>query len=135
MGDPLALLRDVPAVDRVLGASSELISLHGRTAVTREVRLLLDQLRADIREGNANDIPPLEDLISSVHGALDAAGIRSLRPVYNLTGTVLHTNLGRAVLPGSIRSRLEDILFAPSNVEFLHRGPWRTRRSSRTTDL
>lgn len=118
MSDPQALLRQVPAVDRVLGASADLIEQRGRAAVTSVVRTLLDQLRANIRTGSVTVIPSMQSLTASARNALEAAQERSLRPVYNLTGTVLHTNLGRAVLPRSIQSRLEAILFAPSNVEF-----------------
>ena len=113
-----ALLRQVPAVDRVLNASADLVESHGRAAVTDTVRFLLDQLRTDIQTGSVVAIPSITSLRAATLAALNVADARSLQAVYNLTGTVLHTNLGRAVLPASIKTQLETILFSPSNVEF-----------------
>jgi L-seryl-tRNA(Ser) seleniumtransferase len=92
MNRPLAAL---PAVDRLLREAdgAALIARHGRTAVTRTVRAVLAELRAAHRPSAADEI------LRTVAARLAHEGQASLRPVFNLTGTVLHTNLGRAELP------------------------------------
>ena len=88
--------RHLPAVDRVLQQFPELIEAHGRQLVTGCVRAEL----AAAREGNKHGLPLPDEamLLAAIRRRADDAGRPNLRPVFNLTGTVLHTNLGRAQL-------------------------------------
>lgn len=57
-------------------------------------------------------------LLEQVAGRLRASAQPSLRPVFNLTGTVLHTNLGRAPLPREAVDAINAVALGPANVEF-----------------
>lgn len=92
-------LSRLPSVDRLLSTATlvALVDAHGRAVVTGMVREVLAAMRAAVKEG-----APLPDeaALSARVGAGVTARMRPrLRPVFNLTGTVLHTNLGRAPLP------------------------------------
>jgi L-seryl-tRNA(Ser) seleniumtransferase len=93
------LQRNIPSVDRVLRSApaAALVAAHGRRAVVAEVRRELGRLRASMRERSEAS---LERVAARVGAALEAQAQSSLKPVFNLSGTVLHTNLGRALLPG-----------------------------------
>ncbi|TCT02701.1 L-seryl-tRNA(Sec) selenium transferase [Aquabacter spiritensis] len=94
-----AALRALPSVDQVLTCDTARPGLdrHGRSLFTEAVRTALDAARAAVRTGH--DAPPTaDDVAHAALSTLDAAAQPSLRPVFNLTGTVLHTNLGRAIL-------------------------------------
>ncbi|MEP9349094.1 L-seryl-tRNA(Sec) selenium transferase [Xanthobacter sp. KR7-225] len=94
--------RRLPAVDTVLKteAARAAQARHGRAAATAAVRHLLDVRRAALAAGAPPDPSALaaEALGAAALALLDAAAAPSLKPVINLTGTVLHTNLGRAIL-------------------------------------
>jgi L-seryl-tRNA(Ser) seleniumtransferase len=92
-------LRDLPAVDLVLktAAAEALRARFGRAALTDAVRSALDEARAAAR-GGAPQVPGAEEIVARASARLEAADRPSLRPVFNLTGVVLHTNLGRAIL-------------------------------------
>ncbi|MEP9352513.1 L-seryl-tRNA(Sec) selenium transferase [Xanthobacter sp. KR7-65] len=96
--DALTPLRLLPAVDQVLKAEAARAALerHGRQATTAAVRTAIDERRAALRAG-AGGPASAEEIAAAALARLDAAAMPSLRPVFNLTGTVLHTNLGRAV--------------------------------------
>ncbi len=87
-----------PSVDAVLrdGVAQGAVARFGRQAVTAAVRLVVEEIRGARQEGGA--VAGVGEIASRAVGALERAEVPSLRPVLNLTGTVLHTNLGRALL-------------------------------------
>ncbi|HYC16562.1 MAG TPA: L-seryl-tRNA(Sec) selenium transferase [Pseudolabrys sp.] len=89
-----AFLRKLPSVDEVMRdeALAPARDRFGRTAVVAMIRRVLAQARA-AREFSAED-----SFVGRVTAMLEAEAQPKLRPVYNLTGTVLHTNLGRALI-------------------------------------
>ena len=91
-------LRHLPAVATVLAASetAPLLERYGRTATTDAIRKAIDEARDSLR-GTSGAAPSAAALARRAGEWLEARG-PSLRPLFNLTGTVLHTNLGRAVL-------------------------------------
>jgi len=97
-GLPVSRLRDLPSVDRILKTPfvAAAVQRFGRHATTEAVREALANARAACRAGGAVRQP--DDLAADALAQLEAGQQRSLRPVFNLTGTVLHTNLGRALI-------------------------------------
>lgn len=88
-----------PSVDRVLNWPSvaPLLVEYGRQPVLTALRGLLDELRQSTQVSSSNYE---EDSIAHHLGKrLAESQTPKLRRVFNLTGTVLHTNLGRATLP------------------------------------
>jgi L-seryl-tRNA(Ser) seleniumtransferase len=89
--------RGLPSVDAVMQSTAAAAALarFGHRATVDAVRAELAALRQNTTAGRA---------IAADHAAalalarLEAADTPRARPVYNLTGTVLHTNLGRAVV-------------------------------------
>lgn len=104
----------LPAVDRVLGwpAVAALVDAHGRQPVLDAVRGELAGWRAS---GNPADDP---SIVAGVEQRVVAAATSSQVPVFNLTGTVLHTNLGRAPLPPEAIEAVVRVTTGASNVEY-----------------
>ena len=119
--NPMAL---VPSIDRLLreSALAPLIERVGRTLVTELARTAVDGYRRALRAGeeappsNANSV--LSELARRIERSADALVSPSLRPVFNLTGTVLHTNLGRAPLPAEAIEAMVTVASQPSNLEY-----------------
>jgi L-seryl-tRNA(Ser) seleniumtransferase len=97
---PIALAR-LPSVDQVLRTpvAAAAIARFGRTATADAVRRAVAVVRESARNGGAAALPDAPAIAAGAVQLLDAAEAPSLRRVFNLTGTVLHTNLGRALLP------------------------------------
>jgi L-seryl-tRNA(Ser) seleniumtransferase len=90
-------LRGLPSVDEALRTEAAAVAIeeYGRTAVTTVIRLMLARTRKAALAGDAGR-PTAARVAESARRHLEAEERPSLRPVLNLTGTVLHTNLGRA---------------------------------------
>jgi L-seryl-tRNA(Ser) seleniumtransferase len=112
-------LRDLPSVEFVLRteAASSLRMRFGRMALTDAVRAELDEARTALRAGAASS-PAAEEIVARVCTRLEAADRFRLRPVFNLTGTVLHTNLGRAVLAEAAAEAAATAMRQPVALEF-----------------
>ena len=109
-------LRDLPSVDRLLaGAARGLVDHHGRAAATDALRAALAGARDAARAGAA--VPDADALVADAASRLDT-GAGGLRPVLNLTGTVLHTNLGRALLAEAAIEAAVDAMRHPAALEY-----------------
>jgi len=99
MRAPGADLRTIPSVDEVLKtpAAMDSVERYGRPATVAAVRRQIDVVRQAVIAGTALT-HRVDDIASLAVTRLDADSRLNARPVFNLTGTVLHTNLGRAVL-------------------------------------
>ena len=112
---------EIPSLDRLLRrpALESLLARHGRTQVTATLRAHLDELRREVLAGTLQRAALTDEAIApALEAQLAQAERPRLRPVFNLTGTVLHTNLGRAVLPDAVVQAVVRALTTPVNLEF-----------------
>ena len=95
----LARLRDLPSVSTVLNTSAAVVLLerYGQKASTEAIRATIEGARTALLEGECT-VPTAERLAIESRGRLEREDRSGSRPLFNLSGTVLHTNLGRAVL-------------------------------------
>ena len=111
----------LPALDKLLvwPQVAELAAGYGDAATKDAARDVLDELRAQITDGApAEDLVEADALTTRISRHLAARFSPSLKPVFNLTGTVIHTNLGRAVMPKSVIEEIARVAAQPSNLEF-----------------
>ncbi|MGZ0004461.1 L-seryl-tRNA(Sec) selenium transferase [Burkholderia gladioli] len=116
-----ALLARVPSVERLVSSAPlrSLVDSHGRTRVLAAVRAALDAWREAARRDPAGAVTPDEaGVAAEVAARLAAADAGEMKAVFNLTGTVLHTNLGRALLPDEAVQAVTAALARPMNLEF-----------------
>jgi L-seryl-tRNA(Ser) seleniumtransferase len=112
---------DIPSLDRLLSDAvfDPLLTEYARTQVTGALRAELERLRAHAVSGELSlDALSVQTIASNVAARLQQRTRPQLRPVFNLTGTVLHTNLGRALLADTAVQAVVRALTAPVNLEF-----------------
>ena len=118
---PAAHPKDLPAIDRLLrhGSVAALVAEHGHSLVAAEARALLERCRTQALAGTlaagAADLPALGEELAA--GLAQRLAPR-MRRVLNLTGTVIHTNLGRALLADSALQHLLALMAGPNNLEY-----------------
>jgi L-seryl-tRNA(Ser) seleniumtransferase len=112
--------RLIPSLDRLLrqNAADRAVGCYGRPLVVETLRSVLDEQRARLQKDPGAGIMSDEALIDECCGRLQALSRASLQPVFNLTGTVLHTNLGRALFPRAAVDAAVAAMTRPVNLEF-----------------
>lgn len=90
----------LPSVERVLRTDAGAVAAErfGHEATVGAIRRVIAGLRESIGFTGAH-IPKREAIAAEALELLEREHAPSVRRVFNLTGTVLHTNLGRAILP------------------------------------
>jgi L-seryl-tRNA(Ser) seleniumtransferase len=114
-------LKMIPKVDRVLEweGVKALAATHPRALLLKGVRSVLDTLRSAARAGVLDDSAFEEAFVcAEVEKELSRLSLPSLQRVINGSGIVIHTNLGRSILPEAARAQLNTIAFGYSNLEF-----------------
>ena len=107
-------MRSIPAVNTLLEhpAIAPYEVLVGRDALKRAIDAELDRIRAD------SEAESLEMIAARVVGRVEANAARALRGVINATGTLLHTNLGRAPLAQVAFESAWDVARGYANLEY-----------------
>src|SRR5262245_66604329 len=101
--------RRPPSVDVVLRTAAGTVAAarFGHEATVKAIRQCVTAMRDAARAGGASP-PAAEEIAAQALQVLELADAPNLRRVFNLTGTVLHTNIGRAGLAESESASGED---------------------------
>lgn len=120
--DKNACFRSIPKVDTLLETPeiTALADKYGREVAVDCIRGRTESLRAFISESSdmAAIQRRMESLVSDICAAAEKLFAPDLRPVINATGTVLHTNLGRAPISAAHSERMQALVSGYSNLEY-----------------
>lgn len=116
------LYRSIPKVDLLLENSEikDLVLKYGRENVLYVIRKQIEALRTflDICDSEEAAKDRMEGLVSAIAEGARSMSRPSMKPVINATGTILHTNLGRAPMSEEHADRLRQLLVSYSNLEY-----------------
>ncbi|MGF6271013.1 L-seryl-tRNA(Ser) seleniumtransferase [Lelliottia nimipressuralis] len=131
-----SLYSQIPATDRLLRDPrfTPLLERSGHTRMVALLNVMQDEARLHIQTQNM--LPQwCEDWAHEVEKRLTAHTQSALRPVINLTGTVLHTNLGRALQAEEAITAVTQAMRSPVTLEYDLDGAGRGHRDRALADL
>ncbi|CDJ74711.1 L-seryl-tRNA(Sec) selenium transferase [Serratia marcescens] len=130
------LYSQLPAIDRLLRepAIEPLVAQHGQTLIGELLRRLQAQARDAI--GQQQCLPAwCGDWPQALRAELARQQRPALLPVFNLSGTVLHTNLGRALLAQPVKEAVSAVMGKAVTLEYDLDGAGRGHRDRAVADL
>ena len=108
-------LRDLPAIETLMqsDAIAPMILAHGAQVIKNRLRDLQNAMRQE------RSVPDWATEPSGYSTELEKTLVKSdYVPIFNLTGTVIHTNLGRALLSQNLWREIEPLVTRPMNLEY-----------------
>ena len=110
--------RDIPAVDALLQTrqAAEMVAQYGRPLTLEAIRVTLDELREELKEGKT--VPERSVILTRIQKHLEDWLEPTLIPVINATGVILHTNLGRAPLSRAALQAMTNLAGGYSTLEY-----------------
>ncbi len=115
------LLRQLPAIEKLLALPEiqDIQLTYARPLVTEVLRAIVADIRTQILKGDALPrLPEVEEYVALARQRLEEKTRPQLRPVVNATGTVTHTNLGRALLGTAACQNLQNAAQNYVNLEY-----------------
>lgn len=115
------LYRKIPKVDLLLEDENikELIEKNGYRLVVEELRNELDRLRGLVASEDESLLDEeISNIVNRVTKSVKNVNTPRLKKVINATGTILHTNLGRAPISKEQAKKLLDVVCGYSNLEY-----------------
>ncbi|MGX7108108.1 L-seryl-tRNA(Sec) selenium transferase [Facklamia miroungae] len=116
------LLSSLPKIDKILQDDrmkswTEELDL---SYIKESSQIVIDSIRQGILDGSIKDHDSVEfeNVIKRIEETLSERLAPSLKPVINATGTVLHTNLGRAPLSQTVIDAIIELGPSYSNLEY-----------------
>lgn len=116
-----SLLRQLPAIDKLLSLPEmhDLQVAYARPLVTDALRSVVANIRDQILKGKADlTLPEPSEYAALTRQRIEEITQSRLRTVVNATGTVTHTNLGRALLSPSACESLQAAAQNYVNLEY-----------------
>ena len=116
------LYRSIPKVD-VLLENPDIVTLienHHRDVVVDVIREEIDKLRNFIKENDDVNLieTKINNLIENIKISTEKVYSYNIKKVINGTGTILHTNLGRAIISKKHADYLSEVVTSYSNLEY-----------------
>jgi L-seryl-tRNA(Ser) seleniumtransferase len=110
-------LRDLPSVSVILDHMRDDVARWGHDAVTGAARAHLEVLRAAIQLDELV-VLDLSNIQQTIRDSLTDSAQPALKSVFNLTGIVLHSNLGRANLADAAIDAMNRVATGANNLEY-----------------
>jgi len=128
-------LRKLPGVDKLLNDDSikERMEFTSREVVTSIIKQTLNNYRKAALVGA--EIPDPVIIVEAILDNIYHLTTKSLRPVINATGVVIHTNLGRSPFGEKLLAEVQEILSGYNNLEYNLEAAQRGSRYAHVTHL
>jgi len=104
-------IRSLPSITALLRLPDavEMKKQHGHEVVVNALRGAVEAYRESIRGGEKRSDCASEEIVESAARSIAAQNAPRLKRVINATGIILHTGLGRAVIPKSALDAIDSI--------------------------
>ena len=105
-------LRTLPQIDKILNHKP--FKDYNKGILARISRDLLNSIRSNLKDEEINE----EKIYAQINKNYKAFEKKSLKPLINATGIVMHTNLGRSIIDEKSWQRAKQIACSYSNLEY-----------------